>query len=455
MDRFIDLRLGLIFFVSFFFGLNQLGFKVDDSLIYGRYIQNFIDGFGLTYNRGELFNGLTSPLFVYINLAVSQVVGDVILSLNLVSMFFHVLLCLLMYLLKPFGSKTFDFLFAIFVAVSPYFLRLYGMETSLYLFLIVLCIYLFQIEDYFLLGICSALLLLTRSEGIFLLAAMLVFHFLLARKFPKLKYFIIPVALIVTHYMFNFHYYGEFIPDSSSAKVLHGKSGYWSGGLTFIPYFYIIIDDFGLSFLMLPFAAYSIFKIHRTIDKLIVLYLALLALFYIVLKIPPYQWYFAPFVVSYLYFSFSGLLILFEKFTVGYIGVKYSNIVLGVLYLVFLVPAYKDYKSQNIHVYESAGVWLKDRYDHNTSIAMVEIGFVGFYSELYVIDILGLVNHKNAEFVAQREMVKWFDHYSADLILIHEPSWELERETSDEALRRGFTVDDSFNFPGLKLLVNQ
>jgi arabinofuranosyltransferase len=455
MDRFLDLRLGLIFFLSFCFGANQLGFKVDDSLIYGRYIQNFVDGFGLTYNRGELFNGLTSPLFVYINLIISQVVGDVILSLNLVSMVFHVFLCLLVYLLKPFRSKNFDFLLAIFIAISPYFLRLYGMETSLYLFLIVLCIYLFQIEDYFLLGICLALLLLTRSEGIFLLAAMVVFHFLLARRFPKLTYFIIPVAIILAHYVFNFQYYGEFIPDSSSAKVLHGKSGYWSGGLTFVPFFYTIIDDYGLSFFMLPFAAYSIFKIHRTIDKLIVLYLVLLALFYIVLKIPHYQWYFAPFVLGYLYFSFSGLLILFEKYTGGDICVKYSNIVLGIVLLFFLVPAFKDYKSENIHVYESAGLWLNDRYDNNTSIAMVEIGFVGFYSELYVIDILGLVNHKNAEFVAQREMVRWFDHYPADLILIHEPLWELERETSDEALRRGFTVDDSFNFPGLKLLVNQ
>ena len=281
---------------------------------------------------------------------------------------------------------------------------------------------------------------------------MLFFHFLLNRNFPKLKYFIIPILLISLHYLFNFHYYGEFLPDSSSAKVLHGNSGYWSGGLSFVPFFYTIIDDYGLSFLMLPFAAYALIKVNNMLDKLILLYLFLLSLFYIILKIPHYQWYYAPYVLSYIYFSLYGLLHLSVLLMNKQFKSKFVSLLVGFIFLLYLIPVYKDFKSENIHVYEEVGIWLNERYEHDTKIAMVEIGFVGFYSDIYIIDILGLVNHKNAKFVAERNMTAWFDLYEADLILVHDPLWDIEEDTFDEAILRGYVVEENFQFSGLKLL---
>src|SRR5690554_6720800 len=50
--------------------------QVDDALIYLRYVRNVIEGNGLTYNPGEKFNGLTSPLHTYLMIATVWIVRN-------------------------------------------------------------------------------------------------------------------------------------------------------------------------------------------------------------------------------------------------------------------------------------------------------------------------------------------------------------------------------------------
>ena len=65
-------------------------------------------------------------------------------------------------------AKLYFVLFgAVLMACFLYFYSTYGMETPLFLFLIGVSIYLFEKKNYFLLGISSACLILTRGEGVF------------------------------------------------------------------------------------------------------------------------------------------------------------------------------------------------------------------------------------------------------------------------------------------------
>src|SRR4029077_14763977 len=41
-------------------------FTTDDSYITFRYVNNFVDGLGLVYNRGEKIEGFSNPLFILI-----------------------------------------------------------------------------------------------------------------------------------------------------------------------------------------------------------------------------------------------------------------------------------------------------------------------------------------------------------------------------------------------------
>ena len=102
--------------------------------------------------------------------------------------------------------------------------------------------------------------------------------------------------------------------------------------------------------------------------------------------------------------------------------------------------------------YVATGNWLKENTAPEASVALVEIGLVGWYSERYIIDILGLVNPYNADYVAQREFSSWLMHYQPDYLLRHEPVWP--HETSIPPLEAAGFYEEVSNFPvpGLVLL---
>lgn len=84
------------------------GYQLDDALIYLRYIKNYQDGFGLVYNPGEKFNGLTSPLFTYLMVAGSLFTKDLLmLSLVLFGVFFSWHLAWVDYCYLVRGSASF------------------------------------------------------------------------------------------------------------------------------------------------------------------------------------------------------------------------------------------------------------------------------------------------------------------------------------------------------------
>ena len=56
-----------------YFGYVWQDFQLDDALIYLRYIKNFQEGYGLVYNPGERFNGLTSPFFTFVILLTARI----------------------------------------------------------------------------------------------------------------------------------------------------------------------------------------------------------------------------------------------------------------------------------------------------------------------------------------------------------------------------------------------
>jgi hypothetical protein len=135
-----------IFLLGIYFSYLNRGFFFDDALIYARYINNLLDGKGLVYNAGEYFNGLTSPLFTYISIAISYITKDVIFSINFLSGFF--LLLSLFFIGKNFTFSNKSNGWTVFwglllIVSSPYTYSIFGMETLLFIFLINLCIYFF------------------------------------------------------------------------------------------------------------------------------------------------------------------------------------------------------------------------------------------------------------------------------------------------------------------------
>lgn len=200
------------------------GFQLDDALIYLRYIKNYQEGYGLVYNPGEKFNGLTSPLFTYVMLAASRLVSNLQVLTVMVSAIFLMGAAYIggaLFTRTRYGAL----LSSCVIGVFGYFYTTFGMETSLFLFLIALSLYLFKHDsEYFFVAL--ALLVITRSEGVFLAVPLVVDFLFKKKRLPSWRITFLALSVFVAPYIFNYFYYGEFLAVTGSAKVGQGKSGF-------------------------------------------------------------------------------------------------------------------------------------------------------------------------------------------------------------------------------------
>lgn len=144
-------------------------FRLDDALIYYRYIENFINGNGLVYNIGEKFNAISSPLYIYISLAVSLITREVETTQFLMNSLFMILSGIsLAYLFYLLNKPALAFLSSMVFITSKYFYMTFGLESNLFILLSLVCIILYFKKNLPGLSIFSALLVLTRGEGVFL-----------------------------------------------------------------------------------------------------------------------------------------------------------------------------------------------------------------------------------------------------------------------------------------------
>ena len=391
-------------------------FYFDDTLIYVRYVKNFINGYGLVYNKGEYYNGLTSPLFTYLSVGIAYILNNVILAINFLSALFLVLSIYTYHkIFSSVSNPLFTGIVSLLLVTLPYTYLVFGMETFLFIFLIGLSIQLFLQEKYGYLLTTLALLVLTRSEGVFLVVALIFEHFRLRRKFPQVNYFFIPIILVSVNFLFTYNYYGAFMSASGLAKIWQGRSGLWGdSGFIFITGSTYLFDWIfhGNKFFLTGLSLCSVLGVFsvgkKSLNFIVILFLALLLSFYTFLNIPNYHWYDAPFVVFLLYYAGVGGGAIYSVLT-NYFKVK-KVVILTLILSSLMYCTYNCASHLNLgaphHPYEQIGLWLKNNTPGDASVAMVEIGIVGYFSNRYIIDILGLVNPFNAKYIGEKKFDK-------------------------------------------------
>lgn len=188
---------------------------------------------------------------------------------------------------------------------------------------------------------------------------------------------------------------------------------------------------------------------------LVLVFSGLLLAFYGGLNIPNYDWYYAPFFYFALLFAFSAVeyaaVQLFSRS--AWSGCRAFA---GVAFLMMLVVYFahtSGFKGGGRHEsYAQIGAWLKANTDEKSSVAMVEIGTVGWYADRHIIDILGLTNKYNADYISSADLHGWLSKYQPDYILRHEPRWAHEDSTIILEDRGVYVVDPRFHFDGYTLL---
>lgn len=436
---------------------------MDDALIYQRYVQNLLEGHGLVYNLGERFNGLTSPLYVALLAAFAWLLQQVQWAAILVSSLFTGLALWLFQ--RLFGSVEANPLLAVAGAVlaacSPYLYYVYGMETGLFLFLIALCLYLFEKQQIFWLGIACALLILTRSEGVFLVLALAIEHFRQRRPFPEWRYFIIPALLFILFYGFNWLYFGHFLAETGSAKIDQGRSGLWGEWPIFIRESGYLLDWYisgklWLLLLWLTAIGAGILRLGwHSLNIISLSFLLLYGAFFVLLNIPNYHWYYAPYFMFGFFYAGLGLAwllrVLYQRARWLGLGAGLAALALFGAVNVYQTAHRADFGRHNA-AYQLIGSWLEQNSPPESKIAMAEIGHVGYYSRRYIIDMLGLVNPLNSSFVGERRFSEWLRHYDPDYILIHQPLWPHEQGALAAALLGDWDDPAPREIPGFGLM---
>jgi hypothetical protein len=450
---------------TIYLSVRARNFEFEDALIYYRYIRNALEGHGLVYNTGSFVNALTSPLHASLLLVTSYLTHNIHLAAVFISsLFMGLALVVFVEVFSVYCGRRFAVLAAALLACSPYLYSTFGIETTTFIFLIGLCLYCFEKNNVYALGIACALLLLARAEGIFLILAMIIEHLRQRRPIPKPAAFVLPLLILCANSAFNMLYYKALMPHSSSAKIYHGMSGEWGYWPTsflrvqshFPGYF---DSEYVLLFGLMGLALCGFLSLRlKSLNMINALFLFFLTCFYVFLNIPNYHWYYAPYYVFACFYAGAGASWLVRYFhTTGNRWVNVGGRVAVFAFVIFMIS--RNFIMTNIKNgtydrradYYEIAIWVKENTPMTAQLAALEIGTLGWYSERPIVDLCGLVSPSIAKLYKTRDYAGFYSHHSPEYVLVHDPMPPMEAGITEWVERGDYVLEKRFDFsPGWK-----
>jgi len=400
-------------------------FYSDDALITLRYSFNLAQGRGFVYNPGEHVLGTTTPLYTLVmsipallklDLLWSSVITNSLIDCGSVIVIRRILSnCV--------RSALVRLPLILLFAANPVIIRwsCYGMEVSLLVFLSLLTAYWFWQGRYWASGISAAFVVLTRIDGVIFVGSLAIAHLivcvLIARRF------FVPWKMIVAFSagfapwaIFALLTFGSIIPQSIVAKQL---AYHWVQ----IPLIKIL--DLGWGFSTIPLyvvGCYSIMRRIRTgevvyaVGLTYLLWAIALAIFFVITRAPAhiYEWYRVPFFTSVAVVGMIGLRMLGSQLKEAFSRLRprqrvyellnVTVLVLAPLFIFYarplldLLPGQQPQTETSMHL--AVGQWLRKNASSDATVIAGNIGFIGYFSQLRVLDDVGLVSPEVLPFLA-------------------------------------------------------
>jgi hypothetical protein len=461
--RIFQINAILIIIFGFLITFLNKNFLLDDALIYYRYIRNFLDGNGLVYNIGERFNALTSPAYVYISILFSLITREVEttqLVINCITIISSgILISVIFYQLK---KDLLAFISSIIFITTRYFYTTFGLETNMFIFFSLLCIFLYFNKRPYLLSLFSALLILTRGEGIFLVVILWSLILYQSGTRYKLKYFLIIASILLLNFGFNYFYYGDFLPHTFTAKIDQGSSGLWGVKFSFLldsNFLYHIAFNNQAFFILFILVLLLIGLVNHWSEEfslILLLYCLLITVFHLAFNIQSYHWYYAIHFLTLVVFIGYGV-----NDTISYISQKYKSALLRtcLVILIFIYPALTQVElfrllshegpNQN---YKIIGEWINGNTPENCKVTCLEIGHIGWFSKRYIVDLVGLINPSISDALGKHDYEKWYVMYKPEYLVVHDPVAGVELTIQKFIDSKMYVDEPRFRLKGFKIL---
>ena len=444
-------------FLSLLITLSFYEVTYDDVYLAFRYAKNLVGGYGFVFNPGENFLGTPAPFFV-ISLALLHKLLPMLSIPQIASWIsgFSLFFCsLFAYLVaRDLHQPLVGSLVALFTLLNPLVLMTFGGETPFYLMLVCAAFYFYFKGQIYIPSFLLALSLLNRSEGI-VPAAVIFGHFLLVKRRVPLGPMTLYILTIAPWLAFSLLKFGSPLTNSLAAKIAQVEVGlplFLQGAINWVR---LIIGGnlFFAAFIPL-FVLGMIYAIVGERQWLLLFsWVILQTIGYIILRVPFYHWYVAhiglglgilaslgaaapPYFWGTVYKVMDDLLVAIKEDAVALrhklsslsdkLKVLYPLVVSLVSLCVILsllaeigaiYPYYRGQPGPANRLYRAAGEWFAENTDQDASIAYLEIGQIGYYSDRRVIDVLGLVTPGVVDHVKKGDFLWAYLRYKPDYIV--------------------------------------
>lgn len=466
--------LALLALILYYYCKN-FDFIQDDSFITFRFVKNFTDGNGLVFNIGERVEGYTCFLWVMILSLVKKAGFDFISASQTLGIISSVLALWFTYLISAkifpkgkdsFYNTAFSLIAVILVASNGSFAywTLSGMETGLFGFLITAGVYLYLKENKagsshnFSVPLSSVVFLLaalTRPEGNLIFAITVLHKIIITVKsksivgeskvkllvsgnnFKWLGLYLIPALIFMA---WRYSYYGYLLPNTFYAKT--GSSWeYYQAGLD---YFWGFVKSYGGYGALVALTLLTLRNKERFYENLYLLMIFFIFSVYVIFVggdvLRPNRFFIPVLPVFYILVQegLSQLITIIDrKKTLAYGAILGLAFTFAFSYYTYKneyeqIKRYSELEKGLVEKMRIAGEWLKNKQiltGRPLVTAATTIGAISYYSEVTLIDMLGLTdkeiahNPKPIPEISSKE-VGWRErNYNVEYVLSRKPDY--------------------------------
>ena len=388
----VSLRLGLAVATQY---------TQEDFLITLRYAENIAQGHGFVYNSGERILGTTTPLYALL-LAGADWLG---LPAPIVGKALNILadggLCLVVYrVLAWVKQENAGVCVAFLVAVNPIQMRvaISGQESSLAALCGASVWLLFLQRRYIVAYVAGAVLFLLRWDGLLLVAVLTLAILVRERRLPVRALLAFGLAC-APWLVFASWYFGSPIPVTLAAKtVVYG----WYFGSERFPELPRLLFRLGGTplYAALTIAAVGAWRLcreHRWAFAPPVAWFALYWIAFLSSRVWLFEWYLVPPLFVYEMLAGLGLATLAERLGIlrqcplrCAAPLALAGLV-GFLNVRDTLSYTRGLQGLEDHLRRPLGRWLRAHSRPTDRIMLEPIGYIGYYSRLPVVDMIGLV----------------------------------------------------------------
>jgi len=431
-DNGLFLFLILLGLIIRLFWIMYTNFTEEDALITFRFAKNLANGAGFVYNSGEKVMGTTTPLFtLLLGLWAALISKDLIFGARVINLITSISSLFFLFLaLRKIRATNFQQIAVLFIfslSVKLIKLEVGGMETSLAIFLMIASWYFFLSRRLVWTSIFLGLLVLTRLD-LFMWPISILFIEMISSPKKSLRMGIIVFLVVLPWLVFSTNYFGSPIPHTIDAKwvayIKNSKSPFLSHLMVIVNFIspfnqykdHILLRNI-LAWITLIVAAWqSVYELREKKLTLIVLFILLDVTRLVFTRATFFNRYFAPLLVTILILFGMGIGNLWESTRISSFRIRsmfsITLILLAVTGLIFggyeSIQIKKGQEYRHDKSLKRVGIWLNQYSLPSSTVLLEPLGYIGYYSDRYIIDEVGLVS---PEIVALKKLGVSADEY--------------------------------------------